>query len=87
MENLPKRYFEEIWYKNYYISYKLFAYLAAGDVLPSFWKLLLLKAFRPDRLLSGAAQFVNSVFGESFLNTIELDLVKIISVLLLSFPC
>jgi hypothetical protein len=48
--------------------------------LPSFWRLLLLKAFRPDRLLAGASQFVAAVFGENFLNVNELDLVKIVEV-------
>lgn len=51
-----------------------------GEVLPAFWRLVLLKAFRPDRLLSGANQFVVAVFGENFINVSEFDLVKIVEV-------
>lgn len=40
----------------------------------------MLKAFRPDRLLAGAAQFVAAVFGDNFINVNELDLVKIVEV-------
>lgn len=50
----------------------------AGPVLPAFWCLVLLKAFRPDRLLAGSNLFVSAVFGESFTNVNELDLVKIV---------
>lgn len=50
----------------------------SGNVMPNFWRLLLLKAFRPDRLLIGSSHFIASVFGENFINVGELNLVKIV---------
>ena len=58
----------------------IFNIFIQGAVLPAFWKLLLLKAFRPDRLLAGATQFVAAVFGDNFSNVNEVDLVKIVEV-------
>jgi hypothetical protein len=41
---------------------------------------MLLKAFRQDRFLSGAGQFVAAVFGDNFINVNELNLVQIVEV-------
>eukprot|EP01132_Coremiostelium_polycephalum_P002127 gene2127-2619_t len=49
-----------------------------SDVITNFRKILLMKAFHPDKVLLTANQFVGSVFGEHFLQVQELDMAKIV---------
>lgn len=54
-----------------------------GQTRLKFWQLLLLKAIRQDRLITGATAFCVVVFGESFVNGAEhYDFAKVIEVLL-----
>jgi dynein heavy chain 1 len=47
------------------------------DVAKFFRRLVVLKGFRPDRLIAGASAFVSSVFGEHFLQLSELNLAEV----------
>lgn len=50
---------------------------SSESISSAFYRLLLLKAFRPDRLLAGAMKFVEAIFGDAFTRAPELDLVEI----------
>jgi len=49
------------------------------SIQSQFRKLLVIKCFRPDRLLAATNQFINAAFGERFKLYSEVDLKSIVS--------
>ncbi|KAF9336730.1 hypothetical protein BG006_007626 [Podila minutissima] len=50
----------------------------AADVINDFKKLLVVKCFRPDRLLTATSKYVDQVFTPNFVRQAELDLAKLV---------
>lgn len=60
--------------------YKCFAFMSSAPIGQAVHQLLLIQAFRPDRLLAMSHIFVAKVLGESFMSIIEqpLDLANVV---------
>lgn len=60
--------------------YKFFALMCSAPIGQAVHQLLLIQAFRPDRLLAMSHIFVAKVLGESFMSIIEqpLDLANVV---------